>query len=92
MKADTPVAWHDRVVADIDIPADLVAAKREFYAAERRLAEMRDADPQDWQAQQQHLSDLAVRIYQHAAFAGRDPVARLELDTAASKAARTTLD
>lgn len=75
-------------MTDSAIPADLIQAKRDFYAAERRLAELGDADPQTWRAAFEEQAALALVVHRHEAFTGLDQVARYKLDEAASKAAR----
>jgi len=78
-------------VSDAEIPADLIALKREFYATERELAELSNAEPADpgrWKATHDRLGDLAVAIHRHPALQALPPVERLKLDQAASKAAR----
>lgn len=75
-------------VTDMQIPEDLIQAKREFYAAEQQLAAMGDADSKAWQVAFTRQAELALAIHRHAAFEGLDQMARYRLDEAASKAAR----
>ncbi len=74
-----------------EIPADLIALKREFYATERELAVLSNAEPADpgrWKATHDRLGDLAVAIHRHPALQSLPPAERLKLDQAASNAAR----
>jgi hypothetical protein len=87
-----------------EIPADLIELKQQFYAAETELARLSgtmpssteiaggaEADPADrarWTATHDRLGELAVQIQRHPALAALDPVGRLKLDAAASRAAR----
>lgn len=75
-------------VTDAEIPAALIEKKREFYATEAELAGMRDADPEQWRAVHQRLTQLAVDLDNHPAFEGLSQVERYKLDAAASKVAR----
>lgn len=85
------VPWHDQHVSDVEIPADLIELKRQFYATEREIAALAAAEPADpgrWKATHDKLGDLAVAIHRHPALQALPPVERLKLDLAASKAAR----
>lgn len=75
-------------MTDSEIPADLIQAKRDFYAAEAHLATMTDADSDAWRDAFTHQAELALAIHRHPAFEGLDQIARHKLDEAASKAAR----
>ncbi|ACU71857.1 hypothetical protein Caci_2948 [Catenulispora acidiphila DSM 44928] len=75
-----------------EIPPALLDKKREFYTTQRKLEGMRDADPEEWRAVQQRLTQLAVDLDNNKAFEGLSQLERYELDKAASKQARAEID
>ena len=77
-------------MSDAEIPADLIALKREFYATERKLAGLGD-DSEAWNATHRRMGELAVQIHRHPALQALAGPDRLKLDSAASRAAREQL-
>lgn len=87
-------------VTDPEIPADLIRVKAQFYALEAsHAAYCASLPPEPTEEQrgrlrdeQRALTEAALRVHRHPALEGLPQKERFELDAAASKTARASLN